>query len=309
MNARSLPWGVQWEIARLISLGYCSWNDITMDALDRIKTEGLSPPDHDSPKQTVLCARVAPRLEEFFRSERCTFGTRKVSREMMATVCYVIALTVTNKLTLYAKSPWEELDKEDLAFARHGPMGCLGSTPELGDFYGGKVSFSMRIQVNEHGMFHFILEHPILGHSSRFTRCYGSSFLIRLRLSMDLLSKPPLLDRLKQLLIRPLILLGHVFRFFHINKNHHAYLMATNEVYNGGIILGDGQRPGTYYSFLEFFKKHNNLEENSNQVSCMFFSKSGLMLIILLDNCKVGSKDCLGLIQLYPWYNLRDQPD
>jgi RNA-dependent RNA polymerase len=281
MDARSLPWGVQWEIARLISLGYCSWNDITMDALDRIKTEGLSPPDPDFPKQTVLCARVAPRLEEFFRSERHTFGTRKVSREMMATVCYVIALGLTlthNKLTQYAKSPWEELDKEDLAFARHGPMGCLGSIPELGDFYGGKVSFSMRTQFNEHGMFHFILEHPILGHSSRFTRCYGSSFLIRLRLSMDL-SKPALLDTLKQLLIRPFILLGHVFRFFHINKDYHVYLMATNEVYSGGIILQGDQRPGTYCSFLDFFKKHNNLEENSNQVSYKLFSKSGLMLM------------------------------
>jgi hypothetical protein len=281
-----------------------------MDALDRIKAEGLSPPDPDSPKQTVLCARVASRLEEFFRSGRRTFGTRKVSREMMATVCCVIALTVIhNKLTLCAKSPWQELDKEDLAFARHGPMGCLGSASVLGDFYGGKVSFSMRTQLNKHGSFHFILEHPVLGHSSRFTRCYGSSFLIKLRLSINIQSKPALLDRLKQLVFRPLILLGHVFRFFHINKDHHIYLMATDEVYNGGIMLQDGQRPGIYCSFLDFFKKHNNLEENSNQVSCMLLSKPGLMLIMSLDNCKMGSKDCLGLIQLYPWYNLRGQPD
>ena len=159
----------------------------------------------------------------------------------MATVCYLIALTVThNKLMLYAtKSPWKELDKEDLAFARHDTMGCLGSTllAKLSNFYDGKMTFSMRTQFDEHGMFHFILEPPILGYSSRFTRCYGSSFLIRLRLSMNLLSKPVLLDRLKQLLIRPLILLGHVFRFFHINKNHYVYLMATNEIYKGGIIL------------------------------------------------------------------------
>ena len=91
--------------------------------------EGIKVIAHsESPNQTVLCAHVAPHLEEFFRSERCTFDTWKVSREMMAMVCYVITLTVIhNKLTPYANSRWEELDKEDLAFARHGPMGCLGS--------------------------------------------------------------------------------------------------------------------------------------------------------------------------------------
>jgi hypothetical protein len=186
-------------------------------------------------------------------------------------------------------------------------MGCLGSASGLEDFYGGKVSFSMRAQLDEQGAFHFVLERPTLAHSSRFTRCYGSSFLIKLRLSSDLLSKPDLLDRLKQLLIRPLVLLGQVFRFFHINKNHHAYLMATDELYNGGIISppSNSQR----ISFLDFFRRHNNLEQNSNQVTYTLFSKSSLMLIMLLDNCKMGIKDSLRLIQLYSWYNLRDQPN
>jgi hypothetical protein len=182
---------------------------------------------------------------------------------------YLIALTVIHELTLSVKSPWQELDKEVFAFKRHGPMGCLGSASGLEDFYGGKVSFSMRAQLDEQGAFHFVLERPALAHSSRFTRCYGSSFLIKLRLSLDLLSKPDLLNRLKQLLITPLVLLGQVFRFFHINKNHHAYLMATDELYNGGIISppSNSQR----ISFLDFFRRHNNLEQNSNQVSHTHF--------------------------------------
>jgi hypothetical protein len=60
-----------------------------MDALDLIRTKGLSPPDPDSPTPAVLCARVAPHLEELFRWERHTFGTRKVSKEVVATVCQI----------------------------------------------------------------------------------------------------------------------------------------------------------------------------------------------------------------------------
>ena len=47
-----------------------------MDMLDRIKTEGLSPLDPDSrfPNQAVLCVCVASHLEEFFRSDLCTFS-------------------------------------------------------------------------------------------------------------------------------------------------------------------------------------------------------------------------------------------
>jgi hypothetical protein len=90
MDARALPWGVQWEIARLISLGYCSWDDITMVALDLLQTKGLPPsdPSHpDSTKPTMpLCAPVAPHVEDYFRWGRNLFGTQNMSREMTATV-------------------------------------------------------------------------------------------------------------------------------------------------------------------------------------------------------------------------------
>jgi hypothetical protein len=177
---------------------------------------------------------------------------------------------------LTVKSPWRELDKEDLAFKEHGPTGCLGCTPELKGFYGGKVSFSIKAEVDKQEKFKFTLEHPVLGPSSRFKRCYGSSWQIKLRLSKDILSK---LDMLKRLLIRPLVLNGQIYRFFHVNKDHHVDLMATNELYNG-LLLQPSPLNGQYCSFLDFFKEHNNLEHNSNQVSCTLFNKSSLVLII-----------------------------
>ena len=171
------------------------------------------------------------------------------------------------------QSPWLELDREDFAFKNYGSTSLLGSTQELGAWFGGKVAFTMRLQADKNGSFQFYLECPTLGPSSRFTRCYGSSWLIRVRLSTGVLQK---LDRLKKLLLRPLILNGQVFQFFYarnIKKDSSVYLMATNELYNGNIKLQhsslNGQR--VYSSFLDFFSKHNNLEDNCNQVMCLSY--------------------------------------
>lgn len=115
------------------------------------------------------------------------------------------------------------------------------------------MTFTIRLQAGKTGGFHFFLEPPVLGSSTRFTRCYGSSWLIKLQLSKDIFSK---LDRLKSLLLRPFILNGQVFQFFYANKECNIYLMATNAQH------------GTfkYPSFLGFFLEHNNLKDNCNQV-------------------------------------------
>ncbi|KAH9962190.1 RNA dependent RNA polymerase-domain-containing protein, partial [Russula dissimulans] len=241
MNVRGLPWGVQWEIVRLISLGHCTWQDVTMSRLDA---------------QTVLNARIAPYVEDLFRWGKHSFGSQKMTKEIQAT------------------SPWQELDMEATAFKTHGPMGCLGGH---GAWYGGKVSFSLKLHMDKTGLFHFSLEHPTLGPSSRYTRCYGSSWLLKVRLSKDLLSN---IDQIKHLFFRPLVLNGQVFRFFHVNKDHNIYLMATAEHYNGTLHLSPSLPNGqTFFcSFLDFFSKHNNLEENSNQTIAKWAARTALGL-------------------------------
>ena len=88
MDVRGLPWGVQWEIARLVSLGYCAWKDITMSKLDCLKNNGFSPSPSDSPGPArVLNTRIAPDLEDFFRCKKHGSGGRSASREALATVC------------------------------------------------------------------------------------------------------------------------------------------------------------------------------------------------------------------------------
>jgi RNA-dependent RNA polymerase len=166
------------------------------------------------------------------------------------------------------------LDREDLAFKKkHGPTSLLGSTQELSAWYGGKISFTIHLEMNEkNGQLQFLLDRPTLGPSSRFTRCYGSSWLIRVKLSIGILSRPDKVKELKKLLLRPLVLNGQVFHFFHaksLKKDTSVFLMATNEHYDGNIKLQhsslNGQR--VYSPFLDFFSKHNSLQENLHQVT------------------------------------------
>lgn len=124
----------------------------------------------------------------------------------------------------------------------------------------------MKLQTNKDGTFHFNLETPVLGPSSRFTRTYGSAWLIRVRISKEISSKPELSEKLRSLLLRPFVLNGLVFRFFYANKENNAYLMATNETYMGTRLqspLSNGQIRRV--SLLDFFSTHNNLTDNSHQ--------------------------------------------
>lgn len=131
----------------------------------------------------------------------------------------------------------------------------------------------MKLQAAKNGAFRFLLDHPVLGPSSRLTRCYGSSWLIRLKLHKELFSKPGWLAKLKDLLLRPLVLNGLVFRFFYANKDHNGYLMATNELYDGGLTSEPSPSHGlrNYRSFLDFFSEHNNLKSNNNQVTFIIY--------------------------------------
>ncbi|KAI9508083.1 RNA dependent RNA polymerase-domain-containing protein [Russula earlei] len=246
-----------------------------MSGLDALRAEGLSPPsDSDgAPGQVVLSARIAPYVEDLFRWNKNSFGTQRVTKEIQATVRASVTVHVV-QISRCLQSPWPELDKEDAAFKRYGPEGCLGGNSGPAEWFGGKTSFAIRLQVDNKGSFLFSLEHPVLGASSRLTRCYGSSWLIKLQLSQDVYSQ---LDKLKGLLLQPLVLNGQVFRFFYMNKDNVAYLMATNEHYDGNLHLSQkGNR--RYCDILKFFSTHNKLQENSNQTIAKWGSRIALGL-------------------------------
>lgn len=171
----------------------------------------------------------------------------------------------------------------------------------------------MRLQTTRDGAFHFHLEPPVLGPSSRFTRTYGSAWLIRVRISKEIFSKPEPSEKLRTLLVRPFILNGLVYRFFYANKDHNAYLMATNEAYSGTRLqsfpLWNGQKH--LVSFLDFFSTHNNLTDNSHQARSALPWRAKLMrfLFSFLDNCKMGGADRTWLIEFHSWADVGCYPN
>ena len=58
---------------------------------------------------------------------------------------------------------------EDSAFKNYGPTALLGSTDELGAWYGGKVSFAVWLLFGCRQGFHFTLECPVLHCMARRT--------------------------------------------------------------------------------------------------------------------------------------------
>ncbi|KAF8273707.1 RNA dependent RNA polymerase-domain-containing protein [Lactarius quietus] len=137
----------------------------------------------------------------------------------------------------------------------------------------------MRLHIAKDGAFHFNLEHPVLGPSSRFTRTYGSAWLVRVRISKAVFSDPEKSERLRALLLRPFVLNGLVFRFFYANKDHNAYLMATNETYSGMMVQSPlSNSPNRLVSFLDFFSTHNNLTDNNHQTIAKWAARTALGL-------------------------------
>jgi len=57
-----------------------------MSRLDVLRDEGLAPSDSDSSAQTVQSARIAPYVEDLFRWGKHSFGSRKLTKEIQATV-------------------------------------------------------------------------------------------------------------------------------------------------------------------------------------------------------------------------------
>ena len=101
MENRGLPWGVQWEVARLVSRGYCTWKNIELCDLDLLREEGSR--DSESP----LNEPIAPYIEDIFRRDKKDrfernkeeFGHQRPSKEARATVCYNVTALPYNLIT------------------------------------------------------------------------------------------------------------------------------------------------------------------------------------------------------------------
>ncbi|TFY59667.1 hypothetical protein EVG20_g7698 [Dentipellis fragilis] len=275
MDARGLAWGVQWELARLVSSERYKWSDLSPEALDRLKG---------------TCKEVAPFIEDLLRSPRpqeSSGNGRIFSNEFSA------------------RAPWEELDREATAFG-YSEYGGLGTIPDARhpslpeDWYGGKVAFTMRL-VRPLGpdkkplqKLSFELLQPELGSSCRFARRLGSDFIIRVRIHKDIFYDSKMLPMMMDTFKRPFVVNSLVYRFFYANKERHAFLMATNERYHHGRITQ--HKLTNRMSMWDFLNWCNPPEYNRFQTIAKWTARIALGLSnsvpgILLESSQICSED------------------
>ncbi|KAI0327690.1 hypothetical protein GY45DRAFT_1256557 [Cubamyces sp. BRFM 1775] len=229
MDEKQIAWGVQYEIARGVSCGWWTWQDVTPERLEHLR---------GSNREAVLkIPSVFPRSS----------GGGGSQSDMQL---------------------WTELDREDLAIAE-GRLRGLGLPEQRGlsiqgdwegakDWYGGKIQQVARIEEAPDGL-QLVLAAMEMRKSTRFARQLGSRRILQIYIPHGLQATRA--DELKEFLTKKFVLCGRVFVAFG-SKEGKWVLMETKEDYERGPRTpGDDQR----MSLEDFVAWHNPMAKNGKQ--------------------------------------------
>lgn len=235
-----LAWGVQWEIARMVTTHpELSWDDVRLDLLEQL---------------CGSCSENAPQVASVLFDRHPHFEAIRLKERVEQAPVY--------------SSPWEEYDLEEDSL-RSGSTARLGCESE---YFGGKVDQVLRLTVDTHGKFIFRLQPPSKSKSFRFRRFLGSRRLLDVRFSE---SEPRLRpEKLRDFFTQtPLVINGRIFRAFYARRNG-VHLVETNEdLYRpGDPLVGDQFR----MSLREFIEWHNPLYANPGQSLTKWASRFAL---------------------------------
>ncbi|KAJ3541918.1 hypothetical protein NMY22_g3700 [Coprinellus aureogranulatus] len=272
-----LPYGAQFEFARLVSQNVLQYNDLNVQDITTILDE------------CSTNASAAPQLVRLILKKREVADPQADDSDGK--------IVSVSDQELRARDPWPELDREEAALAAN-PYGAMGYNEggQPTEWYGGQVQFRA---VLHHaplvpGKFILKLERPVIGPSSQLTRRFGSKHFIRVKLS-----KPAknLSTQAYEWLRKPIVICGHVHRAF-FAKDDNAFLVRTNEGWDGKIISPGPGSNERNMSFLDFVKWFNSLELNSTQPMAKWASRFGLGLStsapgFRLERSQIGFKEDL----------------
>ncbi|KAK7688073.1 hypothetical protein QCA50_008443 [Cerrena zonata] len=275
----SLPWGVQWELARIAKGLFNKTSD------NRVHLDHILKSLHGQPNKVA-----APKVP---RVAKCLDAKDPLSEWNLAKDD-----PGDKRATLETevKSPWSELDVEERILKKHqfGCLGCNENNPDIiaagadtPHWYGGKVNFAATL-VEKNRNFSISLEKPFLSSSSRFYRRFGSSRFIRVSIPKTLVFGSG--SSVIKFFQSPVIIWNHVFRAFY-HKDHTVFLFQTNEQYQEGkVITPDG--PSTHgLSFLDFLSWHNDLEVNHNQSMAKWAARLALGLSNSIPVMRIDPKN------------------
>lgn len=152
-DTKGIRYGVQWQIARLVTIGHITYEDIAIPELDKLR----------GPNQ--FAAPLVDNLYGRHNSETDEVSGAFFNREKAAT------------------SPWKELDHE------YERVNSLERFHRHSDgWYGGRVHFTASLKLHgnaskgsESSNYKIILDRPELGSSTRLSRQFGSYAIVRVR--------------------------------------------------------------------------------------------------------------------------------
>ncbi|KAG6873624.1 hypothetical protein C0995_013555 [Termitomyces sp. Mi166 len=229
-----ISYGVLFELARLITLNKISHEDITADHMLSLQGNNV----HSASKTVRVF--FPDSVSETVQDPAFTQDA---------------ATTVTTFFTL------EELDREEQALAQD-PYAGLGHSAIAPGWYGGKVNFRGRLERSDNNSYKIKLDRCTLGPSCRFSRRFGSTSMLRIKVS-DKQTLHSTKNELGDFFRKTFVMWGSVFRAFYA-KEGSVFLFKTNEkMVNGEIV--PNYSPGL--SLLDFINYHNPLDyiENQNQ--------------------------------------------
>lgn len=242
---RHLPWGAQWEIARLVSSKRLKYDDISMQSLTVL---------HGKDNQSA-----AAEIERILCSS--TFDTQNES---------VYRTYFAKELLVH--DPWAELDLEEKRLKEDSLSG-LGCKGLYNDWYGGKIAFTARVKKEEERSYFLQLEQPELSTSTRFARRWGSRRFIRVRIPDDLLhaKNNDLITFFKQ----DFVIHGRIFRSLY-SKEHTVFLVELAERTPDGITRNPDLTG--CLSFPVFLEWHNPMHLNKSQTLAKWCARMALGL-------------------------------
>ncbi|KAJ8086723.1 hypothetical protein PM082_005546 [Marasmius tenuissimus] len=252
-----LPFGVLWEISRLVSV-----DKLSFDRIEKGKIEELA--------RLKTNSRAAPSVEKIL------LGKEGKATDPMAGESPDGRPDPFAKERL-SKFPYTELDREEDEFNKGNTYACLGCL-DLDPWYGGKVVFRAKVkniasEYAKNPKFKIILDRPELGASYRFSRRHGSSSFIRLKVPRDLCS-PKMIPHLVKFLIQPVVVCGSVYRLV-LEKDKTVFLYRTNELVSG-LARAPLLSRRLMLSLEEFMELENPIELNKNQAAAKWAARFAL---------------------------------
>ncbi|KAH9885398.1 RNA dependent RNA polymerase-domain-containing protein [Cubamyces lactineus] len=245
MDEKRIAWGVQYEIARGVSCGWWSWQDVTSERLENLR---------GSNRDAVL------KIPQVFPRPSKGGGMSQSDLQL-----------------------WAELDREELAILERRSRG-LGLPEQRGlglqddweeakDWYGGKIQQVARIE-EAPGRLRLVLAPMEMRKSTRFARFLGSRRILQISIPSGL--RVNRADELKEFLTTKFVLCGRVFVAFG-SKEGKLFLMETKEDYERGPLApGDDQR----MSLEDFVAWHNPMAKNGKQAVSKWSTRFDLGLSI-----------------------------